>query len=167
MDQDLAALSSKFKLAQDELTALKERETQRKQQILEAEQQREKLSDELGRVNRTLDARQNEYDLLKSMIENFEGFPESLKFLSSQWRKDVPVLSDLLDVQEEYKSVIEQYLEPYLTYFVVSDVSEAGEAIRLLGGAQKGKANFFLLNRIKSEANSTLSIPWQNQPLNV
>ena len=73
------------------------------------------------------------------MIENFEGFPESLKFLSSQWRKDVPVLSDLLDVQEEYKSVIEQYLEPYLTYFVVSDVSEAGEIhTRLLGGAPEG-----------------------------
>lgn len=159
LDQDLSSLTSKFKIAYEELSALKERETQRKQQIIEAEQQREKLSEELGKVNRTLDARQNEYDLLKSMIENFEGFPESLKFLSSQWRKDVPVLSDLLDVQEEYKSVIEQYLEPYLTYFVVSDVGEAGEAIRMLGGAQKGKANFFLLNRIKYESSAPLSIP--------
>lgn len=158
-DQDLAELTGKFQIASNEITSLKEKETQRKQQIVEAEQLRDKLAEELGRVNRTLDARQNEYDLLKSMIENFEGFPESLKFLSSQWRKDVPVLSDLLDVQEEYKSVIEQYLEPYLTYFVVNDVNEAGEAIRLLGGAQKGKANFFLLNRIEFQQGAKLSIP--------
>ncbi|MBK7007392.1 MAG: hypothetical protein IPH36_01440 [Saprospiraceae bacterium] len=113
----------------------------------------------MGKVNGTLDARQNEYDLLKSMIENFEELSGVVEVSFFPMEKNVPALSDLLDVQEEYKSVIEQYLEPYLTYFVVNDVNEAGEAIRLLGGAQKGKANFFLLNRIEFQQGTKLSIP--------
>ena len=100
------------------------------------------------------------------MIENFEGFPESHKFLSTNWRKDVPVLSDLLDVQEEYKSSIEQYLEPFLTYFVVNDLGEATEALKLLSGAQKGKANFFLLNKIPQAETVNINIPFATPALN-
>lgn len=51
--------------------------------------------------------------------------------------------------QEEYKSSIEQYFKTLLfTYFVVNDLGEATEALKMLSGAQKGKANFFLLNKI-------------------
>ncbi len=158
LENNLHDITMAFDIKQQEVNVLREKESLRKESILNLEIQREKLSEETGKINRSLDAKQNEFDLLKSMIENFEGFPESLKFLSSEWRKDVPVLSDLLDVNEEYKSVIEQYLEPYLTYFVVNDVSEASEAIRMLGGAQKGKAHFFLLNKIP-KADAPINIP--------
>ncbi|MBK8700079.1 MAG: chromosome segregation protein SMC [Saprospiraceae bacterium] len=166
LESELKEITGKFALISAELTSLREKESQRKQLIAESEHHRDKLAEDLGRINRTLDARQNEYDLLKSMIENFEGFPESLKYLSSNWRKDVPVLSDLLDVQEDYKSVIEQYLEPYLTYFVVQDVAEASEAIRMLGGAQKGKANFFLLNKLQYQKLDFVNIPLASPAIN-
>lgn len=158
LENNLHEITGAYNIKLQEINVLREKESQRKESIINLEVQREKLTDEVGKINRSLDAKQNEYDLLKSMIENFEGFPESLKFLSSEWRKDVPVLSDLLDVNEEYKSVIEQYLEPYLTYFVVNDVGEASEAIRMLGGAQKGKAHFFLLNKIPA-AEAPINIP--------
>ncbi len=160
LENNLFEINGAFDIKTQEINALRDKENHRKESIVTFEQQREKISDEVGKVSRTLDAKQNEYDLLKSMIENFEGFPESLKFLSAEWRKDVPVLSDLLDVNEEYKSVIEQFLEPYLTYFVVNDVSDAAEAIRMLGGAQKGKANFFLLNKIPDAKVSSENIPF-------
>jgi chromosome segregation protein len=94
-------------------------------------------------ANRKKDARKNEYDLLKSMVEKLEGFPESIKFLHQNWRKDVPVLTDLIYTEEKYRSAIESFLEPYLNYHVVSNEDEAIQAIRLLHGNAKGKANFF------------------------
>jgi chromosome segregation protein len=149
-----------FELKGNEIKILKEKEDQRKANIIAHEQVRDKLTEELGKLNRSLDAKQNEYDLLKSMIDNFEGFPESLKYLSSTWRKDVPILSDLLDVKEEFKQVIEQYLEPYLNYYIVEDINAAAEAIELLRSSQKGKANFFLLNKIPSINSNAIDLPF-------
>jgi chromosome segregation protein len=156
---------SAFDLKSNEANALREREATRKENIIRLEQDRDKLTDELGKINRGLDAKQNEYDLLKSMIENFEGFPESLKFLASNWRKDVPVLSDLLDVKDDFKQVIEQYLEPYLNYFIVNDINEAAEAIELLKQTQKGKANFFLLNKIPNTETTNIDLPFTTRAI--
>ena len=41
----------------------------------------EKLRQEIADTNRVLDAKNNEYKLTKNMIDNLEGFPESIKFL--------------------------------------------------------------------------------------
>jgi len=62
-----------------------------------------------------LDARQNEYQLTKSLVENLEGFPEAIKFLKKkvEWTKNAPLLSDILTCPEEYRVAIENYLEPY------------------------------------------------------
>ena len=142
-----------------ELDEIRRQEEERKTKIAELEIAKDKLQEELNKINRSIDSKQNEYDLLKSMIESFEGFPESIKFLATNWRNDVPILSDLLEVDELIKPVIEHYLEPYLNYYVVNDISEAMEAIKMLGGAQKGKANFFLLNKIQDTNSYYPSVP--------
>ena len=82
------------------------------------------------------------------MIESMEGFPESIRFLNQNkdWKQNVPLLSDLLYVQETYRIAVENYLEPYLNYYVVDNMEEAFQAIQLLGRSQKGKANFFVLD---------------------
>ncbi|HMG16900.1 MAG TPA: chromosome segregation protein SMC [Saprospiraceae bacterium] len=111
---------------------------------------------ELADINRTLDAKRNEYKLTQSLIENLEGFPESIKFLSAnkEWGKDIPLLSDIIYCKEEYRVVLENYLEPYLNYYVVDTINEALKAVHLLQNSQKGKANFILLESIpKPKAN--------------
>ncbi|NBC05970.1 MAG: chromosome segregation protein SMC [Bacteroidetes bacterium] len=132
------------------LTQLEEEEEKRQQQLEKAEEELEALNKERTKVNRSLDAKRNEYKLTKSMVENLEGFPESIKFLSStqspEWNKETPLLSDLIYVKEEYRVAIENYLEPYLNYYVVKNLEEAYRAIKLLNSTQKGKANFFLLD---------------------
>jgi chromosome segregation protein len=55
-----------------------------------------------------------------------------------------------LYVKEEYRAAVENVLEPYLNYYVVNDLQEGMEAIHLLDANQKGKANFFLLDRINN-----------------
>ncbi len=123
-------------------------EEKRRRDIDTAERELEDLTRQLTQHNRQLDARRNEHKLTKSMVENLEGFPESIKFLSLQkeWAKNCPLLSDLIYVREEYRAIIETYLEPYLNYYVVPNADAAIEAIRLLGRTQKGRANFFLLD---------------------
>jgi chromosome segregation protein len=132
---------------------------ERDELLRELSEKKEKIKEELNQTNRSLDARKNEYDLLKSMMDNMEGFPESIKFLHKEWNKSVPVLSDVLDVEEAYKPAIEQYLENYLNHFVVSTIEEASQAIKLLTSAQRGKAHFFILNQVKEDTVGLPDIP--------
>ena len=141
------------------LENLAKAEESRKKKLQELEDKKEDIRKELERVVRIIDSNQNEYDLLKSMIDNYEGFPESIKFLSTNWKKDVPILSDLLDVEESCKGIIEQYLSQYLNYYVVSNMAEAKNAISLLTQSQKGKANFFLLDQINPGIESEINVP--------
>lgn len=46
-------------------------------------------------------------------------------------------------------------LEPYLNYYVVNNLAEGLQAVHLLDEAKKGKANFFLLDKVnEASANS-------------
>jgi chromosome segregation protein len=122
---------------------------QTKAKILTAQQEIESLREQLVKENRQLDARKNEHDLLKSLIENLEGYPESIKFLkkNSEWNNQTPILSDIFFCKEEYRTAIENLLEPYLNYYVADHAADAIRAIQLLDNHKKGKANFFLLDQ--------------------
>ncbi len=106
---------------------------------------------EVAKVRRELDANRNEYKLTKSMVDNLEGFSESIKYLSKEknWSQNPVLLSDLLFCKEEYRVAIENFLEPYLSYFVVESKEEAEAAIELLKTSQKGRVNLFILDFIK------------------
>ncbi|MBL4654440.1 MAG: chromosome segregation protein SMC, partial [Bacteroidia bacterium] len=126
-------------------------ELQKKIEIIEAEISSK--STELVDTNRKLDATQNEFNLTKSLVENLEGFPESIKFLKMEadWGKNVPLFSDILFCKPEYRVAIESYLEPYMNYFIANTIEEARVAVSLLSEAAKGKANFFILSELKKQ----------------
>jgi len=151
LESQLNIVETESKEKSAEVTKLEEEEAQRRADIQETEQKIEEARKQISNVNRKLDARRNEYKLTKSMVENLEGFPESIKFLSKSkdWIKDAPLLSDLIYCKEEYRVAIENYLDRYLNYYVVQNLDEAYQAIKLLGKTQKGKANFFLLDAFK------------------
>ncbi len=106
------------------------------------------FKDQLYQTNRVIDAKQNEYNLTKSLVENLEGFPASVKFLkkSADWMKEAPLLSDVFSVPEAFKVAFENYLEGYLSYYVVPSREDATKAVHLLADASKGRANFFILS---------------------
>ena len=135
-----------------ELATLQEQHEATKQRIFETQQQLEGLRNNLAEENRKLDSKRNEYALLKSLIDSMEGYPESVKFLhkNQNWNYTSKILSDVIYVKEGYRAAVENVLEPYLNYYVVNDLEEGMQAIRLLDANQKGKANFFLLDRINN-----------------
>lgn len=138
----------------EELQLLQQQHELTKEQILQTQSELEGLRNQLADENRKLDSRKNEYDLLKSLVESMEGYPESVKYLHNNegWRRDVPLLSDVMVVKEEYRTAIENLLEPYLNYYVAEDLQDAMVAVNLLHNNQKGKANFFLLNQFNGHA---------------
>ena len=111
----------------------------------------------LNQEGRILDSKQNEYNLTKSMIDNLEGFPESIRFLKKNagWTKQTPLFSDILFCKEEYRIAIENYLEPVMNHYVVETQAEAVQAIQLLNDSSRGRANFFILEALKVANKST------------
>lgn len=131
------------------LEQLMEQQEQTKEKILLTQSAIEKLRDQSVEETRRLDAKKNEHELLKSLVDSLEGYPESIRFLkkNTQWNNQAPILSDIFFCQEEYRTAVEGLLEPYLNYYVVNNLEEALQAIRLLDNNKKGKANFFILDR--------------------
>jgi len=131
------------------LADLQAHQEKTKSSIFETQQALEVLRSELAEENRKLDAKRNEYNLLKSLIDSMEGYPESIKFLHNnpEWNHSAPILSDIIYVKEEFRAAVENVLEPYLNYYVVSSLQEGLQAVHLLDANQKGKANFFMLDK--------------------
>lgn len=143
-------LGGKLSALDTEINQLQQEETQRVNQYRTLQQEVEKLNDAYASINRAKDAKTNEFELLKSMIDKMEGFPESIKFLHQNWRKDIPILSDLIYTDEKYRAAIELYLENYLNFYIVHSEDDAIKAIRLLFNHSKGKANFFILDKFRN-----------------
>lgn len=152
LEQQRVDKEQELETKKEELVRLQEQHEATKQQILETQQKLEGLRNNLAEENRKLDSKRNEHALLKSLIDSMEGYPESVKFLhkNQNWNHTAPILSDTIYVKEGYRAAVENVLEPYLNYYVVNDLEEGMQAIRLLDANQKGKANFFLLDRINN-----------------
>ncbi|MBC7720479.1 MAG: chromosome segregation protein SMC [Pedobacter sp.] len=144
-----------------ELQELLEQHEAIKQNILTTQQALEVLRSQLTDENRKLDSKRNEYALLKSLIDSMEGYPESIKFLhkNPNWNYSAPILSDIIYVNEAYRTAVENVLEPYLNYYVVNNLVEGMQAIQLLDDNKKGKANFFLLDQLKGQEIVSVSQP--------
>ncbi|MEJ8756617.1 chromosome segregation protein SMC [Pontibacter sp. H259] len=157
-DEDAQLLGEQLQEAQEllentttELVSLQAKEETLLQNIEKTEQDIEVLKEQLVDLNRTRDAKQNQYNLTKSLVENMEGFPEAIKFLaqSGDWQKPAPLLSDIIVCEPAYKGLIESYLEPYMNFFVVNELQDALDAVELLKSLNKGRANFIILSEIE------------------
>lgn len=128
-------------------------------QILHTQQLLDSTKNNLVTENRVLDAKKNEHNLLKSLVDNLEGYPDSIKYLQKHpdWQYNAPLLSDVFVVQDAYRTAIEQVLDQYLNYYIVPNMDVALAAIQLLKNNQKGKANFFILDDI--QVSQTVATP--------
>ncbi|MBT8218601.1 MAG: chromosome segregation protein SMC [Bacteroidia bacterium] len=152
-------LQEKEAKASKTLKLQQETEEKQKGAIQASEQSLESIKSDLIQLRRKIDAKSNEYKLTKSMIENMEGYPDSIKFLTknAKWSKSALLLSDVISCEEDYRMAIESYLEPFLNYFVVQNHKEARSGIKLLRDSQKGKANFLISEKKKKTKNITPS----------
>lgn len=151
-EDKLVILRAQLENKTKELSIIKAKEEDQSQKIEESNRIIDMIREEVTQTSRKLDAKQNEFNLTKSLVENLEGFPEAIKFLkkNSDWGKNTPLLSDILTTEEKYRVTIENYLETYMNYYVVETEAQAIAAVNLLSDAAKGKANFFVLEHFNS-----------------
>jgi chromosome segregation protein len=153
----IADLEHRLQTQQQELSLAKKLETELQEKLKVGEEKIQEQKQESQDLNRKLDAKQNEYNLTKSMVDNLEGFPESIRFLkkNTNWAKQAPLFSDILFCKEDYRIAIENYLEPVMNHYVVQTQQEAIQAINLLSDSAQGRANFFILDALKSSVKIT------------
>ncbi len=151
-NENLFELSSQLREKSSQLADLQSSVKDLQEQLEETENEGDAIRQELGQLNRQLDAKGNEFNLTKSLVDNLEGFPEAIKFLqkSIKWEAKMPLVSDILTCPDAYRAALENFLEPVMSYYVVPDEAVAYQAINLLSKAGKGKANFFVLDRFNS-----------------
>lgn len=155
-DHALAELDVQINSHQININQLKAEEEILKTQLAEAEQDQINFKEKLSAENRKKDAKQNEYNLTKSLVDSLEGFPESIRFLKKHqsFAKSALLLSDILFCNEDYRVAIENYLEPVMNHYVVDHYTDAVQAINLLTDASRGRANFFILENIPEKTHS-------------
>ena len=73
-------------------------------------------------VKRKLDKTQRT-SITQSMVDSLEGYPDSIRFLHKNWKEEIPLLADLIYAPEEYRATIEQFLEPYLSHYIIDTLS--------------------------------------------
>ncbi len=132
-----------------DLQQLQDQHERTKEQILQTQAEVEELRQQLAEESRILDSKKNEHDLLKSLIDSMEGYPESIKFLhkNNGWNHTAPILSDIIYVKEGYRAAVENVLEPYLNYYVVNNLQEGLQAVHLLDENKKEKLiSFYWIN---------------------
>lgn len=152
-------LSDKRRLCAEELEKLELSEEQLAEQLEKQRETVENASADLANLRRDLDAKQNEYQLTKSMIESMEGFPDSLRYLRKhvEQTQKAPLLSELISCKEEHKAALEGYLEPWLNHFVVPTWNDARAAIERLSSEQKGRAGFLVLEALDGQGSDRRS----------
>ncbi|WP_426667768.1 chromosome segregation protein SMC [Mucilaginibacter sp. McL0603] len=152
-------LQDRAETMEKELQSVVEFENNLQEQIKDTAAELEITKETIVQESRKLDAKQNEYNLTKSMVDNLEGFPESIRFLkkTTGWAKNAPLFSDVLFCREEYRVAIENYLEPLMNYYVVEDYTEAIAAINLLSNSSKGRAQFFVLSNYENQSSLSKS----------
>ncbi len=148
-ENKLSQLNAELSAKESDLEKLQKAEAQLQKTIESTAKTIEVIREEKQQTARKLDARQNEYNLTKSLVDNLEGFPEAIKFLKKKanWNKNAPLLSDIISCDDKYRVTVENYLEPFMNYYIVDSEESAYQAINLLSDAAKGKAHFFILNK--------------------
>ncbi len=143
------------------LEELMQKEEVNQATIQEKQNKLNELSDEFNRKVRERDVKQNEYKLTKSLVDNLEGYPDSIKFLKNhpEWKTDATLLSEIVDCPDEYKVIIENYFGERLNYYVVDSTEKAFEGVYLLNNNDKGKGQFFINDEVSQVENFYQSIP--------
>lgn len=156
---EVKQVDSRKKILTSEIEALASTEDDRRENIRAQQEQLESIREEIAQKQRERDKKSNEFKLIKGMVDNLEGYPESVRFISQSWDGEKVLLSDVIDCDKRYRLSVESFLEPYLNHFIVDNIGEATRAIGVLSQAQKGKAQFFLRDEFQEEQGLSSSPP--------
>ena len=146
-------IAAELETRNTEISELEKIEAERTQKITSLTSQIEVLKEQIGTKQRQESSLKAEYNLTKSLVENMEGFSGALKFLSKEnasWSESAVLLADIFTAKDNYDDALLAILEPYLNFYVVQTEAESRKAIALLSENEKGKAHFFVMEKLEN-----------------
>ncbi len=152
-DQKVDELEKILEDKRNRFEFLQDRQDELDRQVEVTQKSLASFKEEFQKNGRRLDAKQNEYNLTRSMIESLEGYPEAVRFLKKQtsWGESTVLLSDIIATKNEnYQLAIEHFLTPLLNHYIADTEKQAYKAVNLLSDAAKGKASFLILEKFKN-----------------
>jgi len=146
-----------------------ETEKQFQEKTLVMEKWEAEISDSLAKID-TLENKKNlvlgqlekhhsRRDFLAGIIESYEGFSDSVRFVMSvknSYNGLIDTLANLIDVDEDYKDALASYLEVIANYVVVDKVDTARDIINDV--KQKKKGRLTLLPLLNGDNNKKRSV---------
>lgn len=139
-------------------------------EILEAQAQKEQLAKEgsqlqedLNRVRREMDERQqafhqtnSRYSALKNISERYDGYGSSIKKVMER-KKDMPgivgVVADIIKVEKRFETAIETALGGNIQNIVTDNEKTAKELINYLKQGRFGRATFLPMTSVSGKDN--------------
>ena len=126
--------------------------------IEELSEKREQVLNILNDSKLKRDTLSQKVDMLQRMIDHFEGYAESVKFVMKEYLagnihgagKIHGPLSSLISIDKKYITAIETALGASLQNIIVEDEETAKAAINALKKANAGRATFYPISAIKS-----------------
>ncbi len=126
--------------------------------IEELGEKREQVLNILNDSKLKRDTLSQKVDMLQRMIDHFEGYAESVKFVMKEYLagnihgagKIHGPLSSLISIDKKYITAIETALGASLQNIIVEDEETAKAAINALKKANAGRATFYPISAIKS-----------------
>ena len=120
-------------------------------------EKRTETVDELSSITLEHDAMIQRADVLQRMVDHFEGYAESIKFVMREYNmgnirgngKIHGPLSSLINVEKKYITAIETALGSSLQNIVVDNEDMAKAAIGALKRANAGRATFYPISAIR------------------
>ena len=102
------------------------------------------LENQRNQILGQLEKFQSRRDFLADIIETYEGFSDSVRYVMSRknnYNGLIDTLANLVDTDDLYKDALTSYLEVIANYVVVDRVDTAREIINDINRTEKGKIN--------------------------
>ena len=150
----LAAEHEQIKKALQHLETQREEARQLRQQLKEqiatGEQETLRLNEERSELVRRRALAQQESDLIRNLIDNLEGYPESVAWLKRNVDEfqAIPLVSDLFYCDEAYRPALEHFIDGVINAYVVPDRATALRGIAALDAAGQGRVQFICLDAL-------------------
>ncbi len=123
---------------------------QLKEEIAVCEQETLRLNEERSELLRRSALAQQEHDLIRNLIDNLEGYPESVAWLKRNVDEfaSTPLVSDLFYCDETWRPALEHFIEGVINAYVVPDRATALRGIAALDAANQGRVHFICLDAL-------------------
>ncbi len=147
----LEAAAADVKLAEEQGEKVRASLLQVERQYDDANQELTGARQTLQELDRRYAARKAECLLLERLLASYDEFPEAIRFLASDptWcQSEIQVLSDLFTCAPVYRAALDAALGEWGSCFVVDTERELSAAIGLLRAEEKGRAAFFVMERM-------------------